>query len=126
MLAYGVVGWTVDSLFVSTRSRRLGASSPLNIPVYALALPLFEPVHDRVRGRSLVVRGALYGVGILAVEYASGRFLRRVLGRAPWNYEAAGFTVSGLIRPDYAPLWAAYGLGLERLHDVLVRRVESI
>jgi hypothetical protein len=82
--------------------------------VYALARPLFEPAHDRLRHRPVVVRAAIYGAGILAVEYASGRVLRRLVGRAPWDYGEGR-----LVRLDYFPLWALFGLGLERLHDSL-------
>jgi Putative ABC-transporter type IV len=121
-LAYGFGGWAVDSLFVAARTGRRRPSSLLNVPVYGLAQPLFEPVHDRVRHRHVVVRGSLYGVGILAVEYASGRLLRRLAGSAPWDYGRARFAVDGLVRLDYLPLWAAFGLGLERVHEALVGR----
>jgi uncharacterized membrane protein len=89
------------------------------VPVYGLAQPLFEPVHDRIRHRPLALRAALYGAGILGVEYASGRFLRRFLGDVPWDYSGARFGVGGLVRLDYFPLWGVYGLALERLHDLL-------
>lgn len=89
------------------------------MPVYGLAQPLFEPVHDRIRQRPIALRAALYGAGILGVEYASGRLLRRLVGDFPWNYGRARFGIDGLVRLDYLPLWAAYGVGLERLHDFL-------
>jgi uncharacterized membrane protein len=119
-LAYGFAGWAVDSLFVAARTGRRRPSSLLNVPVYGLAQPLFEPVHDRLGQRRLAVRGSLYGVGILAVEYGSGRLLRRLVGSAPWNYGQARFAVDGLVRLDYLPLWALFGLGLERFHSALV------
>lgn len=90
--------------------------------VYGLAQPLFEPLHDRVRHRRAAVRAGLYGAGILAVEYASGRVLRRLAGHAPWDYGRARFGIDGLVRLDYFPLWAGFGLGLERVHDFLLRR----
>jgi hypothetical protein len=120
-VAYGLAGWAVDSLFVAAHTGRRHTSSLANMPVYGLAQPLFEPVHDRLRGRGVVLRGAAYGTGVLGVEYASGRLLRRLAGRAPWDYGRARFAVDGLVRLDYLPLWAAFGLGLERLHDLLVR-----
>ena len=118
-LVYGLVGWAADSLFVFAHTGRRRPSSLLNVPVYGLAQPLFEPVHDRIRRRSPALRAALYGGGILCVEYASGRLLCRLVGRAPWDYGAARFGVDGLVRLDYLPLWAGFGLGLERLHDAL-------
>lgn len=119
-LVYGLVGWAIDSLFASIHAGRRTPSSLLNVPIYGLAQPLFEPLHDRIRQRPLTLRAALYGSGILAVEYTSGRVLRRLVGYVPWDYSRARFGVDGLIRLDYLPLWAAYGVGLERLHDLLV------
>jgi uncharacterized membrane protein len=119
-VAYGLMGWAIDSLYVSAHTGRRRPSSPLNIPVYGLAQPLFEPVHDRIRHRPAMLRAALYGAGFLGVEYVSGRILRWAVGQAPWDYGDRRLAVHGLVRLDYFPLWAAYGLGLERLHDVLV------
>jgi hypothetical protein len=118
-LAYGLTGWALDSLFVYAHTGRRRPSNLLNVPVYGLAQPLFEPLHDRVRRRPPAQRAAAYGAGILAVEYASGRLFRLLLGQAPWDYGRARFAVDGLVRLDYLPLWAAFGLGLERFHDLL-------
>lgn len=126
LVAYATAGWGVDACFTAASSlRRTGhvrRSSLWNLPVYALALPLLEPVHDRIRGRATPVRAAVYGAGILGVEYAAGRLFRRTLGRAPWDYSYAPLHVDGLVRPDFLPLWAVFGLGLERLHDALTDR----
>ncbi len=91
------------------------------LPVSALAQPLFEPLHDRLRNKALPARAAAYGTGFLAVEYASGRFFRATRSEAPWDYTYAKVHVDGLIRPDYFFLWALAGLGFEHLHDRLVR-----
>jgi Putative ABC-transporter type IV len=91
------------------------------LPVYSLLLPLYEPVHDRLRARPWPLRGATYGAGFLAVEYASGAFFRRALGRVPWDYTEARFNVDDLIRLDYFFQWAAAGLALEPLHDSLTQ-----
>jgi hypothetical protein len=122
LLAYGFAGWAIDSLFVYVHTGRRRPSSLLNMPVYALAQPLFEPVHDRIRERPVVLRAALYGAGILGVEYTSGRLLRRFVGSVPWDYGPTRFGIDGLVRLDYLPLWAAFALGLERFHDLLVGR----
>jgi len=126
---YGLTGWAVDSLFVWLHTGRRRPSSLLNVPVYGLAQPLFEPVHDRMRHRPLALRAVVYGAGILGVEYASGRLLRRLRGSAPWDYGEARLGIGdGLARLDYLPIWGVFGLGLERLHDSLptqTRRNES-
>jgi uncharacterized membrane protein len=125
-LVYGFAGWAIDSLFVFVHTGRRRPSSLLNLPVYGLAQPLFEPAHDRLRHRPLAVRAGAYGCGILLVEYASGRLLRRLVGRAPWDYGRARFAIDGLVRLDYLPLWGAFGLGLERVHDLLVRKTRQV
>ena len=73
LVAYAAAGWGVDACFTAFHSlRRTGRprrSSLWNAPVYGLAQPLFEPVHDRLRGRaSATARGLCYAVGILAVD----------------------------------------------------------
>ena len=94
-LAYGLAGWAVDSLFVFAHTGRRRPSSLLNVPIYGLAELLFEPAHDRLRQRPLALRGALYGAGILGVEYASGRLLRRLVGQVPWNYGRSALASMG-------------------------------
>lgn len=89
------------------------------LPVYALAQPLFEPAHDRLRHRRAPIRAGAYAAGLTAVEYAAGRTLRAIREDAPWDYSHARFNLDGLVRADYLPLWAFYGLALERLHDRL-------
>jgi uncharacterized membrane protein len=109
-----------SALHDAARGRRVRLrTSPWMLPVYALLLPLFEPVHDALRERPLPLRASVYGAGFLAVEYASGRVFRRMLGDAPWDYTYARRHVDGLIRPDYFFLWALAGLLCERLHDEL-------
>ena len=96
-------------------------TSPWMLPVYALLLPLYEPIHDALRERSWILRSSAYGVGFLAVEYASGVAFRQLLGEAPWDYSDARYNLDGLIRPDYFFQWAVMGLALEPLHDAMTQ-----
>ncbi len=66
------------------------------------------------------LRGLLWAALCFALEYAVGWALRRVTGRCPWDYSYARWSVDGLIRLDYLPLWFCLGLVMERLHDALV------
>jgi uncharacterized membrane protein len=128
-VAYGLLGWCAEVFFtgihdfIRHRDPRLPSRTSIwMFPVYGLMAPLYEPLHDALRDRGVVLRAAAYGTGFLAVEYTSGILLRRVLGDAPWNYSYARRHVNGLIRPDYFPLWAGAGLAMERVHDVLTGR----
>jgi uncharacterized membrane protein len=127
--AYGLLGWCAEVVFtgvhdyVRFRDNRLPSrSSVWMFPVYGLLSPLYEPLHDALRDRPVVVRAAAYALGLMAVEYSTGSVLRRLLGRAPWDYSDARRHIDGLVRPDYFPLWAAFGLALEPVHDVLTGR----
>ena len=121
---YSVVGVAAEIVFSAVHDRlrskevRLRTSAWM-LPIYALLLPLYEPLHDRLRDRPPAVKAAAYGCGFLAVEYLSGTILRRVRGEAPWDYSYARYHLHGLIRPEYFLLWAAAGLALEPLHDSL-------
>jgi len=114
---YGLAGLVAELAFTGARGRP--RTSLWLLPVYGLAQPLFEPAHDALRGRPLAVRAAAYAAGFSAVEYASGRVLRRLRGAAPWDYSHARWNLHGLVRAGYAPVWALAGLGCERLHDLL-------
>jgi hypothetical protein len=116
-LTYGIAGVLGELAFTGVRGR--AATSVWMLPVYALAAPLFEPLHERLRGRSLRIRLSLYALGFSCVEYGSGQALRRLRGSAPWDYSHARFQLDGVVRADYLPVWAAAGLAFEHLHDAL-------
>jgi hypothetical protein len=124
---YAALGWSTDFAFNQLLARRRGQrvlelrTSAWNLPLYALIQPLYEPLHDALRGRAMPLRAVAYGAGFIVVEYASGRVLRRACGVAPWDYSHARLQLHGLTRFDYFPLWGAYGLALERVHDRLTQ-----
>jgi hypothetical protein len=122
---YGLAGCVGELFFTActsaAKTHRLHPhTSPVMLPVYALIQPLFEPIHQAMRGRVPPWgRALVYGGGFHAAEYLSGLLLRRLAGRAPWDYSNARWQLDGLIRFDYFPLWAVAGLMTERLHDIL-------
>ncbi len=129
-LAYGVVGVASEVTFTGVRDGLLRRSPALEghsyvwmLPIYGLSAFLFEPAHAALRGRPWWLRAAAYSVGIMGVEYATGTALRRGIGVVPWDYTAhSRFALpGGATRLDYAPLWGAAGLALERVHDALQR-----
>ena len=120
-IAYGVLGLATELAFTGLVRRRPRTSLWV-FPIYALARPLYEPVHDALRGRSPGVRGLVYAFGFGGIEYAGGRALRAARGAAPWDYSHARWHLHGLARADYLPLWGLYGLALETVHDRLARR----
>ncbi len=133
---YGLAGWCSEIVTTGLRShgrdgtwRLTGNTYLWMLPVYGSAAVLFEPAHRAARraGWPWWARGAAWTVGIYAVEAASGETIRRLVGEVPWDYsrprggkpEPAHW--HGLVRPAYAPVWFAVGLGMEQLHDLLLR-----
>ena len=94
-------------------------------PIYGFAVFL-EPVHYRIKHLPLIVRGGIYMVLIFAVELISGLLLRSVLGECPWNYANKKISICGIITLGYAPVWMAYGIMFEKIHDVIVRIENSL
>jgi len=84
-------------------------------PIYALAYPALSLLYPLIGHQPWPLRGAAYLVLLYAVEYASGWLLRKTTGACPWDYGQARWSVSGLIRLDYAPAWFCAVMGFERL-----------
>ena len=133
---YGLLGWAIEIVWTALSSTASGAQRgwPLAgttylwmFPIYGLLAPLYEPLHDAIRAWPWPLRGLLYGLGFLAVEYVAGWLLRRLTGACPWDYTGrCRRHLHGLIRLDYGPLWALLGLALEPVHDLLVRLTPAI
>jgi hypothetical protein len=134
--AYGLAGWCSEVVSTSTRSRgrdgtwRLtGTTYAWMLPIYGAAAVLFEPADSAARraGWEWWQRGLTWTAGIFLVEAASGEALRVVTGEVPWDYSRPRGAKPepthwrGLVRPAYAPVWFAVGMGMERLHDLLDR-----
>lgn len=135
-LAYGLAGWCSEVLTTGIRSRgrdqdwRLTGTTYLwMLPIYGVAAVLFEPADTAAR-RARVPwwqRGLIWTAGIYVIEAASGEAIRHATGEVPWDYSRPRGAKPepthwrGLVRPAYAPVWFAVGLGMERLHDLLDR-----
>ncbi|MBV9100772.1 MAG: hypothetical protein JO198_06975 [Candidatus Dormibacteraeota bacterium] len=126
-VAYGALGVAGEVTFTALRdlagagvgnARLEGRSYVWMLPIYGVAAYLFEPLHDALASRPVWQRAAAYAAGIMSVEMATGTGLRRLVGEVPWDYSGRSRWVvgGGAVRIDYAPLWAAVGLGLERVH----------
>jgi hypothetical protein len=90
------------------------------LPIYGSAALFFEPAHELLRARFWLTRGLGYMLGCFAVEAASGYALKWSTGKCPWDYSYSRWSaLFGTIRLDYAPVWFAFGLSLERVHDFL-------
>ena len=130
-IVYGILGllaevfWNGFSAMIKGDMLLKGTTCIWMFPIYGLAVFL-EPVHNRIRHLPLIIRGGIYMVLIFVVELISGLLLRLVLGECPWNYVNKTLSICGIITLDYAPVWFAYGIMFEKIHDVIVYIEKSL
>jgi len=134
-IIYGMLGWCGEIIWTATREKLSGQERGWKLrgttylwmfPLYGLIAPLYEPVHNALRAWPWPLRGVVYMLGFWAVEYLTGWVLKRLIGVCPWDYSRARWHVHGFIRLDYGPVWFLVGLGLERVHDLLVQLTPAI
>ena len=127
-MIYGFAGWIVEVLFTGTfaavkKDRSATAQTYLWMhPIYGATALGLDWLSARLKWMPMPLRGLVYTGVIYGAEYSSGWFLKRVLGKCPWDYSGSGRDVHGLVRLDYAPAWYALGLLFEPVKD---RFVES-
>ncbi len=115
--------WTGLGSLAKGDFRLTGFSYLWMFPIYGLAVFL-EPVHDRIRGLAWYVRGFIWMAVIFSIELMTGLAIKMTVGAIPWDYSRSSrYSVAGLIRLDYAPVWFAVGLLYEWLHDFLKNKL---
>ena len=135
-LLYGLAGWCSEIVTTGLRSHgrdgtwRLAGNTYLwMLPIYGSAALIFEPAHAAARSADVPwwARGLAWTAGIYTIEAASGELIRAATGEVPWDYrrprgsKPVPTTWRGLVRPAYAPVWFAVGMGMEQLRDLLDR-----
>ena len=124
-IIYGLCGWCLEIIWTGVGSLISGNFLLYSFTymwmffIYGMGL-FFEPIHNAIRSRNTVIRGALWTLIIFSVEYLFGWFLAKILGRCPWDYGDGILSVNGYIRLDFIIPWFFTGLLFERLHDFLI------
>jgi uncharacterized membrane protein len=123
-MLYGCIGWCAEVFWTG-----LGALASGDImlrartyiwmfPIYGLAIFL-EPVHDKIRQLPIMLRGGIYAILILLIEFSTGMLLKFLLGACPWDYSSSPLSIYGVIRIDYFIVWFFAGLIFEHIHKEL-------
>jgi len=113
----GLTGWCIEVFFTSLCAagkkdkKLIGQSSAWMFPIYGLASVIGD-IYPKIAKWPKLVRAFLYGISIMIVEYISGSLLTK-LDVCPWNYEGCRYSVNGLIRLDFLPLWMMAGMFYE-------------
>lgn len=118
-LICGLTGWCLEILFTSISRiqkkdlRLIGQTSIWMFPIYGLAA-FIKPFYQLIKRLPAILRAVIYSVAIFICEYLSGTLLKKH-DLCPWDYSNVPTNINGVIRLDYAPLWAAAGLLFERI-----------
>ena len=124
-IIYGLLGWNIEVLWTGWCSltsgdfNMIGRTSLWMFLIYGAGGLIFEKVFSKISRKSLFVRGLIWMCLIFAIEFISGSFLR-LIGITPWYYDGF-FSVAGLIRLDYGPLWFLVGIVFEKIYYVIKR-----
>lgn len=120
---YGFLGWGLEIFWTGINSikngdRTLkGNSSLWMFPIYGMGIFL-EPIINIMSVFPIVLRGVVYMLCIFLAEYASGMILKKY-SACPWDYSFSVYSVQGVIRLDYAPVWFAVGLIYEWIYKTV-------
>ena len=115
----GLTGWCIEIIFTSLGAflqgdlRLIGQTSLWMFPIYGLAA-FIKPLYEVIKKLPLLLRGCIYSFSILICEYISGMLLKKH-HLCPWDYSNSPTNINGVIRLDYAALWALAGLLFERI-----------
>ena len=130
-LTFGVLGWCIEILWTGLQALLAGDAALTAktylwmFPIYgmaAFAAPFFPALR---RYCPLWQRLGLYCLTIFLVEFGTGALLRLFVGVCPWDYGENPLSLLGLIRLDYAPLWAALGYFFEEISLLLKEEGKS-
>ena len=130
-LIYGALGWCAEIVWTAVTQkisgkardwRLIGETSLWAFPLYGSMAIWFEPLHDALRTQFVIVRAIVYLVSAWTVEYVGGWLIWKISRTKPWDYSSAwGGSWNGLIRWNFIAVWPVVGLGLEFVHDYLIR-----
>jgi uncharacterized membrane protein len=125
-LIYGLGGWCLEIFWTGFGSLLTGdvtltaRTSIWMFLIYGLAV-FMEPIHEKLRGRSVFIRGGVYTFIIYLIEFTTGWILKLLLGTCPWSYSNLPLSFYGIITLSYLPAWFLAGLLFERAHDLLIK-----
>lgn len=119
-LLCGLCGWCMECLWTGLDSLRKHSDKTLSchtsvwmFPIYGMAACL-TPIYSKIKNQSALYRGGVYAFLIYITEYTTGILLKKY-GACPWDYSKAKLNYKGVIRLDYAPVWAVAGLFFEKM-----------
>lgn len=128
-LTYSILGWIVESIYMSICNRKLTnrgfSKSPL-CPIYGVgALTVYFLLSPYSHNRVLLFfMGAILAT---AIEWITARIMERLFGEIWWNYTDKPFNYKGILCLESTLAWGLYTLILfGALHGFVERIVNAI
>ena len=121
----GTIGWCIEIIFTACNSIRQrnwslkGVTSLWMFPIYGLA-SFILPIYKLIKKQCCFVRGCIYTIGILTIEFISGSYLKSKK-ICPWSYQKSGLNINGVIRLDYAPFWFIASM----FYETILRKLDK-
>ncbi len=128
---YGLIGWLLEVMWTGLHSL-IQMDVKLQCYTYIWMFPIygtvvfFEPLCNKIKNWHILYRGGVYTICIFTIEYLTGMILQKVLGICPWDYSGTPFSINGIIRLDYAPVWFIAGLFFERMQQLILLNKKSL
>ena len=109
--------WTGATSFLR-KDFKLSANTSIWMFFIYGSVIFLEPVCDMLMPYPIIVRGSVYTICIFAAEYVCGLILRKA-SICPWDYSDSAYSIHGVIRLDFAPVWFVAGLVFETVYRFL-------
>lgn len=125
---WGCCGLLVECFFTGINSVITGNNKATSttylwmFPIYSSAGFAFELIKLHLHPPALVAV-LLYTPLSYIFEFAYGWLLFKLLGECPWKYKDTRWSVLGLVRLDYWPLWAALALAWHYFNPWLLNAI---
>lgn len=128
-LVYSMLGWAVESIYMSICNHKLinrGFTKGPFCPIYGVgALTVFfilQPYSDN--GFAVFILGALLAT---TLEVVTAFIMNRVFGEIWWNYEDKPLNYKGIICLESSIAWGFYTIFLFMfLHNFVIRIVNAV
>jgi hypothetical protein len=83
------------------------------VPVYAAAALGMYGLQRTAGSWPWLARVGIIVAALYAVEAATGATIRKLTGRCPWDYSYSRWSVRGLVRLDFAPVWLLIAIAVD-------------
>ena len=84
-----------------------------------LAFVLFSIVSERLRGKNILVKAAVCGLGVTAIEFVFGVIFNLWLKMNVWDYSYMSLNILGQICPVFTLMWVGLAIAFLPFADAL-------